>query len=560
MSIVQGNTNVGNDGGVGTGTGLTPTQSNQLAQAHINTHTHSNKADIDAVIAADIVKIKLIEESYTTSEKTKLGTISDVDIAKVKLIEEVYTAAEKLKLGNITDSWKGVFLDSALINTTYPTPLNGWSCWNAETATVWSASSGVWSDTLASSVGDMLQATFDPQGIAADAFLRDNHTGFQAIGTITGLQDEVDKLPVIQLDIDGLVTDVNEPTTGLVDRVTLLENSGGSVTKIREHDPAGVFEMGELCTVSGSQYRANAAIDGGTAPVPFALGTTGQTWSPVSLHNPASDIIPDVADTRALGSTEKPFRAISTQFVNFFSMVNGVPEYIGNIDADSDALGVYGFEGLKLGNTNNSDDVHFTAGSIKINKKLVINDELHIAYGKNLSFIDNDSSGNEGLNFRMRSNDLCGYSVKSGVENPTEVYKLTYDGKLTVTSVSTPTLSYSCSSESGYKDQTSTSAVEVCQLHGIIIASDNTNARIQNRSGANVTVHRAALGGGSVSTVTTTLNNNGFVTLNSNPNSVTPMVYTMALGGNVSGSVIVSVARPDPTRSICCVSMVLKPS
>lgn len=36
--------------------------------------------------------------------------------------------------------------------------------------------------------GDMTMATYDPQGKSADAFARANHTGAQAIGTVTGLQ------------------------------------------------------------------------------------------------------------------------------------------------------------------------------------------------------------------------------------------------------------------------------------------------------------------------------------------------------------------------------------
>ncbi|PZR84382.1 MAG: hypothetical protein DI537_33150 [Stutzerimonas stutzeri] len=37
--------------------------------------------------------------------------------------------------------------------------------------------------------GDMLISVYDPQSIEADAFARENHTGAQAISTITGLQD-----------------------------------------------------------------------------------------------------------------------------------------------------------------------------------------------------------------------------------------------------------------------------------------------------------------------------------------------------------------------------------
>jgi len=40
--------------------------------------------------------------------------------------------------------------------------------------------------------GDMVAVTYDPQSIAADAFSRTNHTGAQAISTVTGLQAALD--------------------------------------------------------------------------------------------------------------------------------------------------------------------------------------------------------------------------------------------------------------------------------------------------------------------------------------------------------------------------------
>lgn len=42
--------------------------------------------------------------------------------------------------------------------------------------------------------GDMLRAVYDPQDIDGDAFARENHTGEQAIATVTGLQSALDDL------------------------------------------------------------------------------------------------------------------------------------------------------------------------------------------------------------------------------------------------------------------------------------------------------------------------------------------------------------------------------
>jgi hypothetical protein len=46
---------------------------------------------------------------------------------------------------------------------------------------------GTWA-SIAAGLSDMTAAGYDPQGIAADAFARANHTGEQAIGTITVLR------------------------------------------------------------------------------------------------------------------------------------------------------------------------------------------------------------------------------------------------------------------------------------------------------------------------------------------------------------------------------------
>ncbi|MDQ0391124.1 hypothetical protein [Labrys monachus] len=46
--------------------------------------------------------------------------------------------------------------------------------------------------TAGTGTGDMLAATYDPQGKAADAFNRTNHTGTQAISTVANLQSSLD--------------------------------------------------------------------------------------------------------------------------------------------------------------------------------------------------------------------------------------------------------------------------------------------------------------------------------------------------------------------------------
>lgn len=55
------------------------------------------------------------------------------------------------------------------------------------------ASRSYWTPTLQSTLDNKLaKSTYDPQNIAADAFARANHTGTQAISTVTGLQTALD--------------------------------------------------------------------------------------------------------------------------------------------------------------------------------------------------------------------------------------------------------------------------------------------------------------------------------------------------------------------------------
>ncbi|WVX87598.1 hypothetical protein EniLVp02_0259 [Vibrio phage EniLVp02] len=112
----------------------------------------------------------------------------------------------------------------------------------------------------------------------------------------------------VELDLGNLDDQINDPVTGLVkqtsdiysevytsntglkDRVTELEQGGASTMKFRTHSTTGVYEAGEVVQRMGSLWKANSAIDGSIAPVPFVIGTTGQTWSAASVHNPSEEL------------------------------------------------------------------------------------------------------------------------------------------------------------------------------------------------------------------------------------------------------------------------------
>ena len=54
-------------------------------------------------------------------------------------------------------------------------------------------------DPLDDPSGDMNKAVYDPTNVNSDAFARFNHTGTQAISTVTDLQNNLDKNKVFAL-------------------------------------------------------------------------------------------------------------------------------------------------------------------------------------------------------------------------------------------------------------------------------------------------------------------------------------------------------------------------
>lgn len=64
--------------------------------------------------------------------------------------------------------------------------------------------------------GDMLAATYDPLGVAANAFARANHTGTQPIASVSGLQAALDaKAPAASPVFTGTVTLAADPSASL---------------------------------------------------------------------------------------------------------------------------------------------------------------------------------------------------------------------------------------------------------------------------------------------------------------------------------------------------------
>ena len=139
----------------------------------------------------------------------------------------------------------------------------------------------------------------------------------------TGLKDRVTALEAsdvtIKTDIGDLDTRVdvvelaiNEPGTGLKARVDDIQSRPSSDGSVGFHSANKRYPKGTLVRRTGSAestlYISNADIDGTATPVPFVIGTTGQTWAalipPVDEYPPTAGLEERVVDLEARPSSD----------------------------------------------------------------------------------------------------------------------------------------------------------------------------------------------------------------------------------------------------------------
>lgn len=131
-------------------------------------------------------------------------------------------------------------------------------------------------------------------------------TGIDA--RVQALEGNNTELFQLRTDVDAVDEQLNDPVTGLVKAVTVLdaqineegtgviarlddlEQGGTSTTKLRKHSISGKYEDGELVQRARNFgrgevmciYRANGAIDGSDMAVAFVEGTESGTWTELS--------------------------------------------------------------------------------------------------------------------------------------------------------------------------------------------------------------------------------------------------------------------------------------
>ncbi len=130
-------------------------------------------------------------------------------------------------------------------------------------------------DTFAAVIdteGFMLQTMYDPQGIEGDAFDRANHTGSQAISTVTGLQTALNNLGNTDT---ALAASILVAATGLLNGLTLSNNATDATNDI--DFAAGVCASESAVAAVMSHSSGTAQLD-----VAFGSGNGGRFDSAIS--------------------------------------------------------------------------------------------------------------------------------------------------------------------------------------------------------------------------------------------------------------------------------------
>ncbi len=165
--------------------------------------------------------------------------------------------------------------------------------------------------------GDMLASMYDPQEIEADAFARTNHTGEQAVSTITGLQSALDDKAALDPDIN--TQSGTSYTLTLFDRGRLVVMGNAAANTLTIPTNASVaFPLGTIIsvvqngagvtTIAGATGVSLNGISGGE-------GSIGSRYQAVALLKISSDawlLSGDVADA-AITSVARTLLAQTTQ-------------------------------------------------------------------------------------------------------------------------------------------------------------------------------------------------------------------------------------------------------
>lgn len=219
-----------------------------------------------------------------------------------------FTDALLTKLESLDNNFKGRYATEADLKAAIPTAAAGnWAFVSDATPSVYVWDAGLatpaWIDTGSTSTGDMLKSTYDPTSKAVDVYARANHSGTQAIATVTGLQTALDgKSPVdhrhanATTTADGFISAADKTKLDGLSNITIDTALSGTSTnpvqnkviklalddkalKAHNHTIAEVSNLqaeldGKISKTDGNGNVYQLPLKPATTTGPFTLATT----------------------------------------------------------------------------------------------------------------------------------------------------------------------------------------------------------------------------------------------------------------------------------------------
>jgi len=172
-------------------------ESSAAANASAASTAASNAATSETNAASSASAASTSASNAATSETNAATSETNAATSETNAANSASNAATSetnaaASLASLLTRHLGSYANDAAADSAHPSAPDGAFYYNTTTGSLRLRVSGSWSTAVLDASGAMIDTTYDPQSIAGDAFDRGNHTGAQAISTITGLQTALD--------------------------------------------------------------------------------------------------------------------------------------------------------------------------------------------------------------------------------------------------------------------------------------------------------------------------------------------------------------------------------
>lgn len=149
----------------------------------------------------------------------------------------------------------------------------------------------------AAGTGDMLAATYDPQNKSADAFARANHTGSQAISTVTNLQSSLDGKQASDADLTAIAA-LDSSTAGAI-----ASDGAGWIKKTYAQLKTALGLVKADVGLGNADNTSDANKPVSTAQATADATVASNAASALSAHEADSTNVHGIANTAVLETT-----------------------------------------------------------------------------------------------------------------------------------------------------------------------------------------------------------------------------------------------------------------